>query len=508
MASGRFRSHCDTSVSFTDLPGSKGYGEPVPKRVDHEERRRQIADALLRTAAARGLHATGMREVAAEAGVSLRLVQYYFGTKEELLLSGMQHLAARFGEGAMTRIRRIKEAGREASPRDVIAAILAEALPADDERRTFAVLNAAYFALALTDPALAIAPLVKNTNAVIDVVAAQLRAAQAAGDTPAHLQPDAEALSLLAMSAGLGNSVLAGQSSLEQAQAVIDYHLDRLFPANGRPLGRLRVFRSYVSSPASRWHAVAVLERAAECRLRCVADVLRDERDWKRGVAEQVGGGVQAYVREIGGWRLPEASDEPRSERRPGKAARSGQLTDCPVVAGVSMDSAQGRTDLRVERTGQPVRFGVRASGPGAQNLDEEQIEDTGDHHRRSLRGRLHLEYEHPAGHFEPFERLAAGAAQDDHGREAREQVARLRIADREGSAEPARRLGRVVLGCAGAHGRVRVLACLADVVRVAAREQDDIPAAHALDVRVAVDPKHEFALFNDVQGAGIAEAD
>jgi AcrR family transcriptional regulator len=44
----------------------------VPKRVDHEERRRQIADALLRAAAARGLHATGMREVAAEAGVSLR----------------------------------------------------------------------------------------------------------------------------------------------------------------------------------------------------------------------------------------------------------------------------------------------------------------------------------------------------------------------------------------------------------------------------------------------------
>ena len=203
----------------------------MPKRVDHEERRRQIADALLRTAAARGLHATGMREVAAEAGVSLRLVQYYFGTKEELLLFGMQHLAVQFGERAMTRIRRIKEAGGQASPRDVIAAILAEALPADDGRRTFAVLNAAYFALALTDPALAIAPLVKNTNAVIDVIAAQLRTAQAAGDTPAHLEPDAEALSLLAMSAGLGNSVLAGQSSLEQAQAVIDYHLDRLFPA-------------------------------------------------------------------------------------------------------------------------------------------------------------------------------------------------------------------------------------------------------------------------------------
>jgi AcrR family transcriptional regulator len=213
----------------------------VPKRVDHEQRRRQIADALLRTAATRGLHATGMREVAAEAGVSLRLVQYYFGTKEELLLAGMQHLAARFGEQAMTRIRQVKEVGGgPASPRDVIAAILTEALPADDERRTFAVLNAAYFALALTDPALAIGPLVRNSDAVIDVVAAQLRAAQADGGTPAGLDPDAEAISLLAMSHGLGISILGGQSSAERVQAVIDYHLDRLFPAS-RPVLRGRV---------------------------------------------------------------------------------------------------------------------------------------------------------------------------------------------------------------------------------------------------------------------------
>jgi AcrR family transcriptional regulator len=204
----------------------------VPKQVDHEERRRQIADALLRTAAVRGLHATGMREVAAEAGVSLRLVQYYFGTKEELLLAAMQHLAARFGERAMTRIKRVKQTGGQASPRDVIAAILTEALPVDDERRTFAVLNAAYFAISLTEPALAIAPLVKNSNAVIDVVAAQLRAAQAAGDAPARLDPGVEALGLLAMSHGLGTSVLGGQSSAERAQAVIDYHLDRLFLAS------------------------------------------------------------------------------------------------------------------------------------------------------------------------------------------------------------------------------------------------------------------------------------
>jgi AcrR family transcriptional regulator len=213
----------------------------VPKRVDHEQRRRQIADALLRVASERGLHATGMREVAAEAGVSLRLVQYYFGTKEELLLFATQQLAARFSERGMTRINRLKETRSPVHPRDVIAAILTEGLPADDEMRTFYVVYTAYMALSLTDPALAIAPLVKNSAAVIGVMAAQLRAAQAAGDTPARLDPDLEALSLMAMSAGLATSVLGGQSSVEQAQAVIDYHLDRLFPAARPALDRAPV---------------------------------------------------------------------------------------------------------------------------------------------------------------------------------------------------------------------------------------------------------------------------
>lgn len=203
----------------------------MPKRVDHQERRREIADALLRTAAARGLHATGMREVAAEAGVSLRLVQYYFGTKEELLLAGMQHLAVRFGERATARFRAASESGSLASPRAIVAAILTEGLPADDERRTFYVLYTAYLALSLTDPALAIEPLVKNSGTVSDVLAAQLRAAQAAGDTPSHLDPALEARSLMAVSAGLATGVLVGQP-VEQAQAVIDYHLNRLFPAS------------------------------------------------------------------------------------------------------------------------------------------------------------------------------------------------------------------------------------------------------------------------------------
>src|ERR1700689_4219530 len=208
----------------------------MPRRVDHEERRRQSAGALVRTAATRGLHATGMREVAAEAGVSLRLRQYYFGTKEELLLAGMQRLAEELSERVMARVKEARPPEGPARPRDVVAAILTEGVPADDERRTFHAVYLAYLALSLTDPALAISPLVRNSSVVTDVVAAQLRTAQSAGDAPADLDADLEALSLMSMSAGLATSVLAGHSTPDRAQAVIDYHLRRLFPPGSRRL--------------------------------------------------------------------------------------------------------------------------------------------------------------------------------------------------------------------------------------------------------------------------------
>jgi hypothetical protein len=78
---------------------------------------------------------------------------------------------------------------------------------------------------------------VRNTDTVTGVVAAQLRTAQAGGDTPARLDPDLEALSLKATSSGLATSVLAGQSSIQRAQAVIDYNLDRLFPSSSGSSG-------------------------------------------------------------------------------------------------------------------------------------------------------------------------------------------------------------------------------------------------------------------------------
>jgi len=198
----------------------------MPRRADHDQRRQQIAAALLRIAAARGLHNAGLREVAAEAGVSVRLIQYYFGTKEQLLLFTTQYLAEQLGERMRTRIH---AAGSPPGPRTVIEAILEAALPDDEESRVFSVIYASYAALALTDPGLAMAPLVRSSDVVEKVIADQLAAGQQAGQVAAGLDIRTEAVSLLAISAGLSTSVLHNQRSASEARAILGYHLDRLF---------------------------------------------------------------------------------------------------------------------------------------------------------------------------------------------------------------------------------------------------------------------------------------
>ena len=199
----------------------------MPKRVDHDLRKRQIADALLRVADSVGLHAAGMREVAAEAGMSVRLVQYYFETKERLLLFGLQHLGTLFHHRIQARLASM---GDEVGPRVLVKTILEESLPADRESRTLHHVYTAYHVLALTDPKLAAQPFLKGPNALEAALIEQLRLAF--GSEPVRLSDlRLEVVGLMALTAGLGTSVLAGQRTAADARKVLRHHLDRLFKA-------------------------------------------------------------------------------------------------------------------------------------------------------------------------------------------------------------------------------------------------------------------------------------
>lgn len=78
----------------------------MPKRVDHEVRRREIIDSTWRIIADRGFHATTTRDISAEMGVALGAINHYFPTKDDLLLASYEHVfirtssryAARVGE--------------------------------------------------------------------------------------------------------------------------------------------------------------------------------------------------------------------------------------------------------------------------------------------------------------------------------------------------------------------------------------------------------------------------
>lgn len=61
----------------------------MPKIVDHDQRRREIAGALYRVIARVGLEGASVRAVAAESGWSMGAVRHYFGSQDELLHFGI-----------------------------------------------------------------------------------------------------------------------------------------------------------------------------------------------------------------------------------------------------------------------------------------------------------------------------------------------------------------------------------------------------------------------------------
>ena len=100
----------------------------MPKIVDHDLRREEIAEAVWRTVVRTGLEATTIRQVAAEAGVSTGVLAHYFRDKEALLIFALRLASIRAG-------RRMKRASEGVPPLEALKAVAAEALPLDQGRR-------------------------------------------------------------------------------------------------------------------------------------------------------------------------------------------------------------------------------------------------------------------------------------------------------------------------------------------------------------------------------------
>jgi len=198
----------------------------MPRKVDHHARRTAIAEAVWRLTARGGIETVTLRNVAAEAGMSLGQVQHYFPTKDALLAHAYHAVTER--AATRTSLRHDPTPDEDPDPRTVIREALVELLPLDPDRTLEAHVGLAYLARAAVSPDLA-AHLHKTHADLEDLIVDQLRHGQRLGTVPVDLDPAREARTLLAVLDGLAAHVLIGHHTPADAEHALDTHLDHVF---------------------------------------------------------------------------------------------------------------------------------------------------------------------------------------------------------------------------------------------------------------------------------------
>lgn len=203
----------------------------MPKQVDRTARRRRIAGAVLRLASRRGLDAVSLRDVAAEAGVSMGMVQYYFTSKNRMLMFACEYLQERTRKRIEERItaQPFPPGGRE-----ILRLVFMEMLPLDLERREGTWVWMAFLARAAVEPELR--EFMRATWADSHVfIAGQIDAARQRHEISPDVDPNREAVMALSLVDGLVSHVLLDQYSPEEALRAIDNYLAHLFDSTAWP---------------------------------------------------------------------------------------------------------------------------------------------------------------------------------------------------------------------------------------------------------------------------------
>jgi len=117
----------------------------MPKIVNHDERREQLAEAAWRVIRREGLDGVTVRSVADEAGMSLGSLRHYFVTQSELLAFSMRMVSDRVNQ-------RIANLPLNGEPRHDIELIIGELMPLDDERLAESEVWISFTGRAMVDP--------------------------------------------------------------------------------------------------------------------------------------------------------------------------------------------------------------------------------------------------------------------------------------------------------------------------------------------------------------------
>lgn len=167
----------------------------MPKIVDHEERRRIVAEAVLRVAADKGVAGVTLNDVSAEAGWSRGVLTHYFGNKDSLLEAALR-------QGMRQISANLQIASAESDSRRALEMMLLEILPVDDRRLAFSRVYLSFMAEAIVSEHLQ-DYFSYNHDAWRTLLSATIIRGQQQREISADLDPDMTADSLAAIAEGL-----------------------------------------------------------------------------------------------------------------------------------------------------------------------------------------------------------------------------------------------------------------------------------------------------------------
>ena len=178
------------------------------------DRQVQILEAACRVIARDGVHGLRMGDVAREAAVSHALVHYYFSTRQELLIRAFEYADARAD------LRLEQEAALADGPLDRLRRMLSLELVDESMLHESWVPWNEMWNAATRDASLR--PAVWRTYARwTDTIERLVRAAQSQGLWSSDADPATAAIRLSSMVDGLGNKVLIGMMTPEQARSLL-----------------------------------------------------------------------------------------------------------------------------------------------------------------------------------------------------------------------------------------------------------------------------------------------
>jgi TetR/AcrR family transcriptional repressor of bet genes len=101
----------------------------MPKIVDHDKRRDEIALVACRVVAEHGFEKASMVRIARGAGYTTGMLAHYFDSKQDIVIAALRLILRRIDE-------RLTQPLGAAGARPDLLALLTEALPVDEQRRT------------------------------------------------------------------------------------------------------------------------------------------------------------------------------------------------------------------------------------------------------------------------------------------------------------------------------------------------------------------------------------